>query len=223
MLLPFAAGKLLVANQLLGLVQIGQGLVHGGLETAGLEEILGLLFQIIADRSQVGNSRPRGKQHVADVPLPANDVLAAGDQPRVVDAEHGLELGLVAAAQEAVQDRLFQRLLFIGREQRALVPLAANDFQLLAVVTGQRGANPQAAVVVEEVVRRVGGDAVEQVPQGPQGRALAGLVGAIDQMKALAAARQIERHVAERSEGPQIESQDLHLGPSRDTICPTSI
>ena len=145
MLLPFAAGKLAVANQLLGLVEFGERLVHRGFQTAGTEEILGLLFQIVADRPQVGDSRPRGEQHVADIALPANDVLAAGDQSRVVDAEHRLELGLVAAAQEAVQDRLVQRLLLIRRKQRALVPLAANDFQLLAVAAGQRGADPQAA------------------------------------------------------------------------------
>ena len=146
-------------------------------------------------------------------PLPANDVLAAGDQPRVVDAEHCLELGLVATAQEAVEDRLVERLLLIGREQRILVPLAANDFQLLAVAAGQHGPDPQAAVVVEEVVRGVAGDAVEQVPQRSQGRALAGLVGTIDEMKTLAAGRQVERDIGERSEGTQIESQNLHFRP----------
>ena len=135
--LPFAAGKLVVANLLFGLVEFGEGLVYRRFEAAGAEEIVGLLFQIGADRPQVGDSRPCGKEHVADVALAADDVLAAGDQPGVVDAEHRLELGLVATAQEGVQDRLVQRFLFIRRKQRALVPFAANDFQLLAVAAGQ--------------------------------------------------------------------------------------
>ena len=143
--------------------------------------------------------------------------------PGVIDAEHRLELGLVATAQEAVQDRLVQRFLFIGRKQSTLVALATNDFQLLAVAAGQRGADPQAGLVVDKIIRTVARDAVEQVPQGPQGRALAGLVGAVDKMKPLTAARQVERNVGERPEGTQIKPQDFHLRPSRETICPTSI
>src|SRR5208337_4366862 len=112
-LLPFAAGKLTFANQLLGLRKFVKRLVHRGFKSAGAEELFGLFFQVCTDRSQVGDSCSGGEEHMTDIALPANDVPAARDQPGMVDTEHRLELGLIAAAQKGTQERLVQRLLLI--------------------------------------------------------------------------------------------------------------
>ena len=123
----------------------------------------------------------------------------------MVDAEHGLKQVVVHAGKEPVEHGVVQRRAVVGPSERVAISFAADQLQLRAVAVSQHGLHAHLGVGVNEVVGRADGDAVEQVADGPKRRALAGLVGAVNQVQPLPALRQVEHGTGKRTEGPERE------------------
>src|SRR3954468_11581658 len=79
----------------------------------------------------------------------------------------------------------------------------------------QRRSQPESRLGMDEVIDRVVWNAIQHIAQRSQRRALARLVGAIDQAQS-AASLEIEHSIGKRAEGDQLQSQDLHASTCSD-------
>ena len=86
------------------------------------------------------------------------DFTAAFAQAVMVQTEHPREKAPIGASEERGQCSVSRRDgNLLGREQRVLVALAAASLQLFTILLQDRP-KPHAAVVMQEVERRVVGD-----------------------------------------------------------------
>lgn len=121
------------------------------------------------------------------------------------EPEHGLEL----LAPEAAEQRAHLALVdaVAGRiEQRVLVALAPHQRQLVAIFRGDAAADAQIWHLVQVRVAGGAGNAEEQIDRGAERGALAGGVGADDDVEGARLVRKVEHDVGERPELLQIEA-----------------
>ena len=176
---PLLGGKLDVTNRPLFFAQQDRVAVDAGVLPLGQKKGVGFGLKIQLDAAQVGDPGAGRKQDLADTPAPPDDLLAAVHQIGVVDAKERGEEGGLHPAQKLAQAGLFQHGGIVCGAQGIAAPFASHQAQPLPVATAQFGADAQLGVGVQKTVAAARRDSVEQLPQGPQGGALAGLVGAV--------------------------------------------
>ncbi len=146
------------------------------------------LFQHAVHR---GTGQAGGEQGLADLSAPLQQGLGTLAQFVGTQPEQAAEEVLVDVAEKGGQRIVGQRLA-VGIEQRVLVALAALKAQPTAVARGDAAGDAQVLIGVAKIVRGLAMDAVEQITDGAQQRALAGLVRTVDQMKIAAVDGQLQ-------------------------------
>ena len=127
----------------------------------------------------------------------------------MVDAEEKPE-GLFRHAVEEPVEVAFVDGLSVGAQDGVLVPFAPQKGELGAVGVAQTAADAEGLVLVDEVVRRVLRDPVEQAFEGAQGGTFPRLVGPVEDVHPLMPLGQVEPDVGEGPECAQVELEDLH-------------
>ena len=188
-LLPLLARQLVPFQLLLSFAKLGQGLVDPRVLTPGLEKPVQLLLKRLLRLAQARQSGAGGEEQLAQMPLAGADFFPCLRQPLMVDAEERLERVLVHASEEPCQAIVGNDRRIIGTAERVPLAPTADELEFLAVALPQLSPHAKLVVGMDEVVGRQVRKAEEQVRQGPQGRGLARLVGAVDQVQALLAPR----------------------------------
>jgi hypothetical protein len=140
---------------------VGHGLVEQP-GAAGPVDLLRLPLQLGQEVVDAAGAHGRTVQALAHLPLPAQQLLATGDQAVVVDPEHRLEQLAAHAAQQRGQPGLGHRLVVSG-SQGVEPPLPAHDLQRLAGGAFDHRAHPEPVHRVEERQVGVDGHAVEEL------------------------------------------------------------
>ncbi len=161
--LPLLAGQLVLLQLILGVAELGQGLVDPWILGPGLEQLVQPLLKRLVSPSQARQPGARGEEQLAQPPLPGADLFARSGKPFVIDAEERLECVLVDAAEETIQLLVGDRRGIIGTTERVQPTFSSEDLQLIAGAMAQLTPDAKLIDGMDEVVGRQVREVEQQV------------------------------------------------------------
>lgn len=164
-----------------------------------LEESLGIVLQGLGDLLNGCPPQAGREQRVAHVALAAEEFLSPFLELAGTQAEHRRKVALVDAADEGGQGIIGQ-LSAVFFQQGVLVAFASLENQGVAGAVANFTFDSEVGVGMQKVVCRLAVNAEEQVPDGPEQRALARFVGTVNDMEVTRLFRKLKVQVGERSE-----------------------